>query len=244
MRPDNPEHPPTQARFARGYFLATGMLVPAPDDARPWPSQGTPEPCPPTCVAELTLPLLSLPMTAPTRTRLYRATPHGCWPSCFSLRMRANEVRRPLLRKGSAATGFLRCCGRPVRERDLVRPLGEPLARHPDQQRLRVPRPAAATRGRPGFQARKSAGNTKSRDSNIYCCTSRPGQPSGGCTAATWSRYRRKIAFERKRRAGSRLITATDARGQQPAAPSASQTWRSFVLGSIARNGATQEVSA
>ncbi len=38
-------HPPTQVRFARAYFLAVGMLVPAPDVARPWRSQGTPEPC-------------------------------------------------------------------------------------------------------------------------------------------------------------------------------------------------------
>ena len=46
-----------------------------------------------------------------------------------------------------------------------VRPLGQPLARHPHLQCLRVPRSAAASRGRSGFQVRKSAGNTESRDS-------------------------------------------------------------------------------
>ena len=102
---------PNSGPFRKSLFLAPGMFVPAPDDARPWPSQGTPELCPSTSVAETTSPLPSLPMTAPTRTRSYRATPHDCWPSCFPLRMCANEARRPLPRKVSAETGFLRCCG-------------------------------------------------------------------------------------------------------------------------------------
>ena len=44
-----------------------------------------------------------------------------------------------------------------------VRPLGQPLACHPYLQCLRVPRSAAASQGRSGFQVRKSAGNTESR---------------------------------------------------------------------------------
>jgi putative ABC transport system substrate-binding protein len=93
-----------------------------------------------------------------------------------------------------------------VREARPVRQMGEPLARHPHIQCLRVSRPAAASLRRPGFQVRKSAGNTESRDSNTYCCTSRPRHPFGGCTAATWSRYRRKIALEQGQRAGSRHL--------------------------------------
>jgi hypothetical protein len=88
-----------------------------------------------------------------------------------------------------------------------VRPLGEPLARHPDQQRLRVPRPAAASGRRPSFLVRKSDGNTSSRC--FYCFTGtseEPGQPLGDCTAATWSRYRRKIALAQGKRAGSRHL--------------------------------------
>jgi hypothetical protein len=87
-----------------------------------------------------------------------------------------------------------------------VRPLGKPLARHPHVQCLRVLRPAAATRGRAGFQVGKSGGNTESRDSNTYCCTSRPRRPSRGRTTAAWSEYRRKIALERVRRAGSQAM--------------------------------------
>jgi Helix-turn-helix domain len=46
-----------------------------------------------------------------------------------------------------------------------VRPLDQPLASDPDVQCLRLPRSAAASRGRSGFQVRKSAGNSESRDS-------------------------------------------------------------------------------
>ena len=37
---NNRSHPPTQARFARAYFLQSGMFMPAPD-CRPWHSQGS-----------------------------------------------------------------------------------------------------------------------------------------------------------------------------------------------------------
>ena len=95
-----------------------------------------------------------------------------------------------------------------------VRPMGEPLARHPDVQCLRVPRPAAASRGRAGFQVRKSVGNTESRDSHSCTCTcARPGQPAGARSGPIRCRDRRKIAHEGEwwdRR--SRLI-------QEPAMP-------------------------
>src|SRR3954465_10595626 len=37
---------PNLGPFRKSLFLAVGMLVPAPDVARPWHSQGTPELCP------------------------------------------------------------------------------------------------------------------------------------------------------------------------------------------------------
>ena len=44
------------------------------------------------------------------RRRGYRAPPHGCWPSCFPLRMCANKARRRLSLKGSAVAASLRFC--------------------------------------------------------------------------------------------------------------------------------------
>ena len=95
-----------------------------------------------------------------------------------------------------------------VRERDLFGRMGEPLARHPHLQCLRVPRPAAAPRRRAGFQVRKSAGNTEPRDSITYRgAASRPGQPAGARPGTVRDHHRRKIALERVRRAGSRHLT-------------------------------------
>ena len=50
-----------------------------------------------------------------------------------------------------------------VRERDLFGQLGEPLAGHPHQQRLRASRPESSSFRQVCFQVRKSAGNTESR---------------------------------------------------------------------------------
>jgi hypothetical protein len=53
--------------FLACLFLATGMFVPAPDDARPWPSQGTPELCP-----------VETPSPPPSRPITWRIRPRGC----------------------------------------------------------------------------------------------------------------------------------------------------------------------
>ena len=78
-----------------------------------------PEPCPSTCIAETTSPLPLPPMTAPTRARRCRATPHGCWPSCFpseDVCQRSQEAiaaegfsrdRLPAMLRRLVETGFL-----------------------------------------------------------------------------------------------------------------------------------------
>ena len=79
--------------------------------ARPWHSQGTPEPCPSTSVAETTSPLPSRPMTATTPMRRCRATPHGCWPSCFPSEDVCQRSQEAIAAEGFSRDGFLRCCG-------------------------------------------------------------------------------------------------------------------------------------
>ena len=122
------QHPLHRARFA-SPFSCRGDARARVRPMRPWHSQGTPELCPPTCVVETTSPLPLPPMTVTAPMLRCRATPHGCWPSCFRLRMCANEARRPLLRKGSAETGFLQCCDASSRP-GSCRGTGWPGCRH------------------------------------------------------------------------------------------------------------------
>src|SRR4029079_8985392 len=115
LLPEQQQSPLTQARFARGLFLAVGLLVPATDRRGLGLDRGEPLLCLLTHAAETTSSLPSTPITAPTPARRCRLTPHGCWPSCFPPRMCASEARGPLQQKGSAETGFLRCCGASLR---------------------------------------------------------------------------------------------------------------------------------
>ena len=67
---------------------------------------------------------------------------------------------------------------------------------------------------RPGFQVRKSVGNTESRDSHSFTCArAGPRQPTGAGLAASGWRDRRKIALEQGQRAGSRHLIDQRLRG-------------------------------
>ena len=83
--------------------------MPASDRCGLGQSQGTPELCPSTSVAETTIAAAVAAYDRANPKARCRATPHSYWPSCFRLRMCANEACRTLLQKGSAEIGFLPC---------------------------------------------------------------------------------------------------------------------------------------
>jgi hypothetical protein len=71
---------------SQALFLAVRMFVPAPDVARPWHSQGTPEPCHVRAV-EKPSSLPSRRITEPIPQPPCPALPPGCWRSCSLTRM-------------------------------------------------------------------------------------------------------------------------------------------------------------
>ena len=77
------------------------MLVPAPDVARPWRSQGTAEPCHVRAVETPSL-LPSRPITGPIPQPPCPARPPGCWRSCSPPRMSAASASRRWRPRGSA----------------------------------------------------------------------------------------------------------------------------------------------
>jgi Helix-turn-helix domain len=93
-----------------------------------------------------------------------------CFPSYEAIAAKAECARSTVAEvlKALEWAGLLtwqnRIAGIHVRERDLFGHWAS-LARHPHVQCLRVPRSAATSRRGSGFQIRKSAGNSESRDS-------------------------------------------------------------------------------
>ena len=138
---------PNSTASHKRFFSGRGNACPRPTGAA-LASQGTPELCPSTSVAETPSPLLSRPTTVPTGEGAAAAPrPPGCWPSCFRLMTCANEAWGALRQRGSADASALPCCYALCSSAGFaVKVSGERGL--PDTYRLHLP-PSAAMRGPP-----------------------------------------------------------------------------------------------
>jgi hypothetical protein len=129
-----------------------------------------------------------------------------CFPS-YENHRRQGRVRAEHRRRGAEGAGVGRCAdlaephrADPGARARPVRPVGEPLARHPHVQCLRVPRPSAGARRHADFQVRKSSGKPESKFSMPVLVAARDPDSAlilvRASSAPTRQRDRRKIALE------------------------------------------------